>query len=151
MTLGTAARQASLSFTVSWSLLKLMSTELVMPSHHLTLCCALLLLSSIFSSISLFQRVAHIFKATWLPLPGSHWAGAHSSPSCGWDLVHSSCPASVHSMNAPDLLMAFRSWSSLGLHQVGLGGTVSFIQNPRASSPSVSLTVPGSPDSSLGF
>ena len=37
-TLWTAACQASLSFTVSWSLLKLMSIELVMPSHHLTLC-----------------------------------------------------------------------------------------------------------------
>ena len=33
----TAARQASLSFTVSWSLLKLMSTELIMPSNHLIL------------------------------------------------------------------------------------------------------------------
>ena len=37
-TLRTAARQASLSFTVSWSLLKLMSIELVMPSNHLILC-----------------------------------------------------------------------------------------------------------------
>ena len=35
----TAARQASLSITISWSLLKLMSTESVMPSNHLTLCC----------------------------------------------------------------------------------------------------------------
>ena len=34
----TAARQASLSFTVSWSLLKLMSIESVMPSNHLSLC-----------------------------------------------------------------------------------------------------------------
>ena len=37
----TAARQASLSFTVSWSLLKLMSIEPVMPSNHLILCCPL--------------------------------------------------------------------------------------------------------------
>ena len=36
---GTAARQASLSFTISQSLLKLMSTESVMPSNHLILCC----------------------------------------------------------------------------------------------------------------
>ena len=34
----TAAQQASLSFTISWSLLKLMSLELMMPSNHLTLC-----------------------------------------------------------------------------------------------------------------
>ena len=41
----TAARQASLSITSSWSLLKLMSIELVMPSNHLILCCPLLLLA----------------------------------------------------------------------------------------------------------
>ena len=39
----TAAFQASLSFTISWSLLKLMSSESVMPSNHLVLCCSLLL------------------------------------------------------------------------------------------------------------
>ena len=48
----TAARQASLSITNSWSLLKLMSIKLTMPSNHLILCCPLLLLPSIFSSIS---------------------------------------------------------------------------------------------------
>ena len=40
-----------LSFTISWSLLKLMSTESLMPSNHLTLCHCLLLLPSIFPSI----------------------------------------------------------------------------------------------------
>ena len=43
----TAARQASLSFTVSQSLLKLMFIESVMPSNHLILCCPLLLLPSV--------------------------------------------------------------------------------------------------------
>ena len=43
--------QAFLSFTISWSLLKLMSIELVMPSNHLILCHHLLLLPSIFPSI----------------------------------------------------------------------------------------------------
>ena len=52
----TAARQASLSFTVSQSLLKLVSIELVMPSIHLILCCPLLLLSSIFPSITIFSN-----------------------------------------------------------------------------------------------
>ena len=47
----TAARQASLSITNSWSLLKLMSITLVMPSNHLILCHPLLLLPSIFPSI----------------------------------------------------------------------------------------------------
>ena len=46
----TATCQASLSFTVSWSLLKLMSIELVMPSNHFVLCRPLLLLPSIFPS-----------------------------------------------------------------------------------------------------
>ena len=52
----TAARQASLSFTIAQSLLKLMSTELVMPSHHLFLCCPLLLLPSIFPSTRVFSN-----------------------------------------------------------------------------------------------
>ena len=45
-----AAHQASLSFTISQSLLKLLSIESVMPSMHLVLCCPLLLLPSTFSS-----------------------------------------------------------------------------------------------------
>ena len=49
-----AAHQASLSFTVFRSLLKLMSLESVMPSHHLLLCRPLLLLPSIFPSIRVF-------------------------------------------------------------------------------------------------
>ena len=51
VTLWTAACQASLSFTISKSLLKLMSTESVMPSNHLILCCPLLLLPSVFHNI----------------------------------------------------------------------------------------------------
>ena len=50
----TAACQASLSLTNSWSLLKLMSIELVMPSNHLILCRPLLLLPSDFPSIRSF-------------------------------------------------------------------------------------------------
>ena len=52
----TAARQASLSITNSWSLLKLMSIESVMPSNHLILYCPLLLLPSIFPSIRVFSN-----------------------------------------------------------------------------------------------
>ena len=51
----TAARQASLSFTISRSLLKFMSIESVMPSNHLLLCYPLLLLPSIFPSIRVFS------------------------------------------------------------------------------------------------
>ena len=58
----TAARQASLSVTNSWSLPKLMFIELVMPSNHLILCRPLLLLPSIFPSIRVFsnESVLHI-------------------------------------------------------------------------------------------
>ena len=53
VTPGTAARQASLSFTIFQSLLKLMFIESVMPSNHLILCHLLLLLPSFFPSIRL--------------------------------------------------------------------------------------------------
>ena len=52
----TAARQVSLSITNSQSLLKLMSTESVMPSNHLTLCRPLLLSPSIFPNIRVFSN-----------------------------------------------------------------------------------------------
>ena len=52
----TAAHQAPLSFTISQSLLKLMSIESVMPSNHLVLCHPLLLLTSIFPGIRLFSN-----------------------------------------------------------------------------------------------
>ena len=58
MTPCTAAGQASLSFTISWSFLqylKLISIESMMPSNHLILCHLLLLLLSIFPSIRAFS------------------------------------------------------------------------------------------------
>ena len=64
----TAAHQVSLSITDSWSLLKLMFIESVMPSNHLILCHPRLLLPSIFPSIRIFsnESVLHI---RWL----KHW------------------------------------------------------------------------------
>ena len=58
----TAARQAFLSITSFWSLLKLVSIESVMPSTHLILCCPLFLLPSIFPSLRVFfnESVLHI-------------------------------------------------------------------------------------------
>ena len=53
----TAACQASLSITNSWSLLKLMSIKSVMPSNHLILCCPPLLLPSTFPNNRVFSRV----------------------------------------------------------------------------------------------
>ena len=54
--------QSSLSFTVSWSLLKLMSIKLMMPSNHVILCLPLFLLPSVFPSIMVFsnESVLHI-------------------------------------------------------------------------------------------
>ena len=73
----TAARQASLSITNSWSVLKLAPIKSVMPSNHLTLCHPLLLLPSIFPSIRVFsnESVLHI---RWL----KYWSFSFSiSPS----------------------------------------------------------------------
>ena len=57
----TAACQASLSFTDSWSLFKLMSIKSVMPSNYLILCPSLLLLPSIFPSIRVFSSELYLF------------------------------------------------------------------------------------------
>ena len=60
----TAACQASLSFTISCSLLKFMSIESVMPSNHLILCQPLLLLPAIFPSIQIFSNKS-AFHIRW--------------------------------------------------------------------------------------
>jgi len=70
----TAACQASLSFTISWSLLKLMCIESVMPSNHLILCHPLLLLPSVFPSI-------RSFLMSWLFTSGGQSIGASASAS----------------------------------------------------------------------
>ena len=78
----TAAHQASLSITNSRSLLKLMSTESVMPSNHLLLCHPLLLLNSIFPSIRSFpmsqffailQNIGVSASASVLPMNIQDW------------------------------------------------------------------------------
>ena len=60
----TAACQASLSITNTWSLLKLMSIESVMPSNHLILCRPLLLLPSIFPSVRVFSSES-VLRIRW--------------------------------------------------------------------------------------
>ena len=73
----TAARQASLSNTNFWSLFKLMSIELVMPSNHLILCCPLLLPPSIFPCIRVFSNES-VLLIRWL----KYWSFSFSiSPS----------------------------------------------------------------------
>ena len=60
----TEASQASLSFMISWSWLKLMSIELTMISNHLVLCCPLFFLPSIFPSIRVFSK-EWAFRIWW--------------------------------------------------------------------------------------
>ena len=76
MTSWTAAHQASLSFTISQSLLKFMSIESMMPSNHLIFCCPLLLLPSIFPSLKVFssESAIHIRQS-------KYWSFS-TSPSC---------------------------------------------------------------------
>ena len=73
----TAARQAPRSSTVSWSLLKFISIESVMPSNHLILCHPLLLPPSIFPSIRVFSKES-VLSITW----PKYWSFSFSiSPS----------------------------------------------------------------------
>ena len=73
----TVAHQASLSFAISWSLLKLMSIESVIRSNHLILCHPLLLLSSIFPSIRVFSNES-VLRIRW----PNYWSFSFSiSPS----------------------------------------------------------------------
>ena len=76
MTPWTVACQASLSSVISWSLGKLMSIELVMPSNHLILCCPLLLLPSIFPSIRVFSNESD-FHIRW----SKYWSFSFSISS----------------------------------------------------------------------
>ena len=78
----TAACQASLSITISWSLLKIMSTVLVMPSNHLIFCRPLLLLPSIFPRIRVFsnESVLHIrwlkyWSFSFSMIPSNEYSG----------------------------------------------------------------------------
>ena len=77
MTPWTAARQASLPISNSWSLLKLMSIKSVMPSHHLILCRPILLLPSLFPSIRVFPKES-VLRIRW----PKYWSFSFSiSPS----------------------------------------------------------------------
>ena len=101
----TTARQASLSMTNSWSLLKLISIELVMPSNHLILCHPLLLLPSIFPSIRVFsnESVLRIRRPKY------------------WRFSFSISPSNEYSG-----LISFRmDWLEISLQSKGLSGVFS--------------------------
>ena len=99
MTPWTIARQACLSFTISCSWFKLMSTESVMPSNHLILCHPLLLLPSIFPSIRGFSNEPAL-RIRWPKY---------------WSFSFSICPSNEHSGLISSGWTAWISLQSKGL------------------------------------
>ena len=90
----TAECQASLSFTLSWSLLQVMSIDLVRPSNCLILCCPLLLLPSVFPRIRVFfsELALHIKWPKYWSLsfsisPSNGYSGLISLELTGLDLI----------------------------------------------------------------
>ena len=144
----TAAHLASLSITSSWSLLKLMSIESVMPSNHLILCCPLLLLPSILPSIRVFsnESALHIrgpkhwsfsfnisFYSDWSPLGWSGWISCcpresqESSPSPHFKSNNSLTLSFLYS---PTLTSIHDHWKNHSL-----GRTFSYCCPPLCGSP----------------
>ena len=99
----TAANQASLSFTISWSLLKLMAIEWLMPSNHLVLCRPLLLLPSIFPSVRVFSNES-VLRIRWPKYwsfsfsisPSSEYSGLISFRTNWFDLLQSKGFSRLH-------------------------------------------------------
>ena len=108
----TAARQASLSITNSWQLLKLMSIMLVMPSNHLILCGPLLLPPSIFPSIRVFSNESAL-HIRWLKY---------------WRFIFSISPSNVYS----GLIFFRMDWLDL----LAVQGTLKSLLQQHSSKPS---------------
>ena len=122
----TAARQASLSITNSWSLLKLMSVESAMPTNHLILCCSWFLLPSIFPSSrvlsnesSLCIRRPNCWSFSFSISPSNEYSGLISFRKDWFDLliVQESSPTSQ-----------FKSINSLVLNLI-YGPTLKFVHD----------------------
>ena len=113
----TAACQAPLSFTISWSLLKLMSIESAMPSSHLILCRLLLLLPPILPSIRVFSNESSL-RIRW---------------SKNWSFGFSICPSNEH----PGLMSFRMDWLDLFAVQ----GTLKNLLQQQGSKTSVPLAL----------
>ena len=124
----TAACQASLSIASSWSLLKLMSIELVMPSNHLILCHPLLLPPSIFPSIRVFSNESALcirgpkYWSFKLQHQSFQWIFRTDFLSDGLDGSPCSPKDSQESSPAPLLELEFVEWGRESLSLVGKGG-----------------------------
>ena len=111
----TAAPQASLSIINSWSLLKLVSIESVMPSNHLILCHPLLLLPSIFPSIRVFLNEAAL-RIRWPKY---------------WSFIFNIRPSSEH----PGLIFFRMDWLDL----LAVQGTLKSLFQHHSSKASILL------------
>ena len=131
----TAAHQASLSLTISWSLPKFMSIESVMPSNHLILCLRLLLLPSIFPSNKVFSSEsalairwpsASVLPKSiqgWFPLGLTGW-----SPCFPWNSQESSSSPQFKNVNSlvlrllygPTVTSAHDCWKGCSLDHLHL-------------------------------
>ena len=124
---GTAACQASLSITNFWNLLKLMTIGSVMSSNHLTLCCQLLLLPSIFPSIRVFSKESVLYikwpnigapaSASVLPMNIQDWFPFGWT---GWISLHSKGLSTVFSNTTVQKHQFFSTqpplWSNSHIH-----------------------------------
>ena len=126
-----AARQAFLSFTISWSFLRLMAMESVMPSDHLILCCPLFQHQGLFQWVGSFASGGQSIGATasvlpmsiqgWFPLELTGW-----SVCCPRDSRESSLAAHFKSINSLVLrllygptLISIRDCELIALASVG--------------------------------
>ena len=138
-----AASQVPLFFTVSQSLLRLMSIKLMMPSNHLILCCSLLLLSSIFPSIRVFsseqlfksggQRIVTSASASVLPMNIHSWfplglTGLISLQSKGLSQVFSSTTIWKHQFSGTQPSL----WCNSQLY-ITTGKTIAFTRQTFVS------------------
>ena len=120
----TVARQASLSSTNSWSLLKLMSIKLVMPSNYLILCHPLLLPPSIFPSMGVFSNES-VLCIRW----PKYWSFSFS--------IH---PSNEYSglisfrMDWLDLLALQGTLNSLLQHHISKESAMRFLYSPTLTS-----------------
>ena len=165
------ACQASLSITNSWSLLKSMSIESMMPSNHLILCCPLLLLPSIFPSIRDFsnESALHIrwpkyrsfsfsispssehpglisFKMDWLDLLAVH-GDLESSPTPQYKSINSSALSFLYSPTLTSISFTTCKCGRMNSHNMQVQALLLIWDNLTSTSnlclPSVRSRVPG--------
>ena len=121
----TAARQASLSFSISLSLLKLMSVELVMPSNHLILCYPFPLLPSGFPSIR-WPKYWSLASGSVLPINIWDWlVWSSHSPRDSQESASSPQFKSINSLvlsllYCPTLTSTHDYWKNHSFHSMGL-------------------------------